>query len=263
MAPTGSEGGNTKTPSKKRDTSKKAWCFTLNNWTEDEYNELITFVKMDPKNKYIIGKEIGEGGTPHLQGYINLHTKKRLSENKLINKRIHWEGARGTELENYKYCSKDNNFITNIRMLKILKKEQLLKWQLDIIDIIEKEPDERKIYWYWEATGKAGKSSFAKYICHHYGGIPVEGKKNDILYCCAINPSDIYIFDFERSMEDYISYSAMEKIKNGFYMSAKYESAPVIRNSPHVICFANFKPDESKLSSDRWNIYEIMDYPMN
>jgi len=58
-------------------------------------------------------------------------------------------------------------------------------------------------------------------------------------------------------MEEYISYGAMEKIKNGFYMSSKYESKPIIRNCPHIICFANFEPDYDKLSQDRWKVHNI------
>ena len=40
-------------------------------------------------------------------------------------------------------------------------------------------------------------------------------------------------------------------------MCSKYESKPVIRNSPHVIVFANFEPDKSALSEDRWLILNI------
>ena len=63
--------------------------------------------------------------------------------------------------------------------------------------------------------------------------------------------------DIERSMEDYISYGAIEKIKNGYFMCAKYESKPIIRNPPHLLIFANFKPNIDELSLDRWVIREL------
>lgn len=37
-------------------------------------------------------------------------------------------------------------------------------------------------------------------------------------------------------------------------VSTKYESTTFFFNKPIVLVFANFKPDRSKLSSDRWNV---------
>lgn len=249
------ERGNT------RLSPAKEWCFTLNNYTEDEYNQICSIAKDGSIiSDYIVGKEIGEKGTPHLQGYIKFVKKHRPLEVFKFTKRMHWELCKGSLIDNRNYCGKEGNFITNIpapKKLKILEETKLFSWQREIINIVQKDPDERTIHWYWESEGKSGKSTFAKYLCHKYNGVPVDGKKNDILYCAATFNSDLYIFDFERSMEDYISYGAMEKIKNGFYMCAKYESRPIIRNCPHIICFANFEPDYDKLSKDRWHVVEI------
>lgn len=133
----------------------------------------------------------------------------------------------------------------------------LYEWQLKVIEIISSEPDDRTINWFWEPNGESGKTCFSKYLCHKYEAIMLEGKKNDILYCAAEHDSELYIWDLERSMEKFVSYSALEKIKNGLYMCSKYKSKPIIRNCPHIIVFANFEPDESKLSKDRWNIVRI------
>jgi len=47
----------------------KRWCFTFNNYNQEDYTNLIkTFTKMNIG--YIIGEEVGANGTPHLQGYI-------------------------------------------------------------------------------------------------------------------------------------------------------------------------------------------------
>lgn len=247
--------GNTK-----QIAASKNWCFTLNNYSEKEIEDIKNkFSAISAK--FIVAKEVGENGTPHLQGFLAMEKRGRPSELKL-SKRIHWEKCKGSEEQNVKYCSKDGNIILSKgvaikKPLKILPKEKLYKWQLDIIKIIESEPDDRSIYWYWEPTGNMGKTTFAKYLSHHYNAVPIEGKKNDILFCAAEFESDIYIFDFERSMEEYISYAAMEKIKNGFFMCSKYESKPILRNPPHVICFANFLPDDKMLSKDRWKIVRI------
>lgn len=259
----GSKGsGNTKL-NPKRASSGKRWCFTWNNYKQSDIDLLINFFK-NGSNKYIIGEEIGEDKkTPHLQGYVHFESRCRPLELKDLPKKIHWEKCKGTEEENINYCSKDGKYHTNLKVkkpLKILKEDQLYDWQKEIVDIVKTDPDDRSVYWFWEPNGNIGKTQLCKYICHNFGACIVEGKKNDILFCAAENDADCYIFDFERSMETFISYSAIEKIKNGFYMCSKYESKPIIRNSPHIICFANFQPDLAKLSSDRWKVKKITDF---
>lgn len=241
------------------------WRFTLNNYTEDEIKQLKLEV---PKvcSKFVIGYEIGKkNGTPHLQGYIELIKKKRPFALGW-SRRISWRLATKGWYANNNYCSKDHNIMMHskdyvngklIVPIKTIDDSVLYDWEKEIIEIIKKEPDDRKIYWYWEPKGCTGKTTFAKYLYIKHGAIPIEGKKNDILYCAATFESDIYIIDLERSLESYVSYSAIEKIKNGFYMCAKYESRPICRNSPHVIIFANFEPDLDKLSNDRWIIKKI------
>lgn len=69
--------------------------------------------------------------------------------------------------------------------------------------------------------------------------------------------SNTIIIDLSRSMEDHVPYEAIEDIKNGIFFSGKYESKMIVRNNPIVIIFANFEPDTSKLSKDRWVITKI------
>jgi len=44
------------------------------------------------------------------------------------------------------------------------------------------------------------------------------------------------------------------------YLSTKYETIQKIFKVPHIIVMANFKPDRTKLSRDRWNIIDTDDY---
>lgn len=82
------------------------FCFTINNYTEDVFDSII-----DTDCKYIIcGKEKGDSGTPHLQGFIVFKNQKTLSALKKINSSAHWEIARGTPAQNRVYCTKDNDF---------------------------------------------------------------------------------------------------------------------------------------------------------
>lgn len=261
MVPTGSDGskqeGNTKPPAKRMNPAKR-WCFTLNNYSEEEYENIKKICGSG--GSYIIGKEVGEQGTPHLQGYFESNTKIRAIQHFNMNN-IHFEVAKGNRDDNIKYCSKEGKYETNMKLKKPLKLiENLYPWQLYIENLIKQEPDERSIYWFYEEEGNRGKTALTKYLCSKYGAVPVEGKKNDILYVCAEFESDCYIFDLSRTTENQIGlYDSIEKIKNGIFMCAKYESKPIIRNCPHVIIFANYLPDKTKLSADRWKIYHIDD----
>lgn len=81
---------------------------TLNNYTEEDYEDLINHKHI---GYIIIGREIGEKGTKHLQMYFQLKEKKRLPwVKKHINNKMHIEQSRGTPDDNVKYCSKDNDF---------------------------------------------------------------------------------------------------------------------------------------------------------
>lgn len=82
----------------------KRWCFTLNNPGD----------KVPDKDgcRYLVyGQEIGESGTPHLQGFVVFSTNKRLAGCLKWLPGAHFEKARGTNLEASSYCKKDGNFV--------------------------------------------------------------------------------------------------------------------------------------------------------
>ena len=59
----------------------KRWCFTLNNYTEDEVSGVVTFLQHSDVRYGGFGREVGtHNGTPHLQGWFYLHSPKRLSQ---------------------------------------------------------------------------------------------------------------------------------------------------------------------------------------
>lgn len=89
-------------------------CFTLNNFTEDEFARIKNFCVESNVAYGVIGEEKGSNGTPHLQGYINAGRTARLSFQgwkKAIGIRAHIEKARGSDEDNKKYCSKDGRFV--------------------------------------------------------------------------------------------------------------------------------------------------------
>lgn len=84
----------------------RSWCVTLNNYTEEEYKDLCTL-----ECRYlVVGKEVGDEGTPHLQAYIVFPNGKSLKSVKKLIPRAHLEPAKGDSRHNRDYCTKDGNF---------------------------------------------------------------------------------------------------------------------------------------------------------
>lgn len=91
-------------------SSAKRWVFTLNNYTDDDCDFIEGLCYDDEYFEYLVyGKEVGESGTPHLQGFFVLNTKQRLTWLKTnISDTAHFEIARGTNQEASDYCKKVN-----------------------------------------------------------------------------------------------------------------------------------------------------------
>lgn len=92
-------------------SQSKFWCFTLNNYTDDDEQGIGEFLASRFVSYGVVGREVGESGTPHLQGFVILNRAQRLSylRNRL-SARAHYEIARGTPQQASDYCKKDGDF---------------------------------------------------------------------------------------------------------------------------------------------------------
>ncbi|ADD62479.1 replication-association protein [Cyclovirus TN18] len=93
--------------SKQTNSTLRRFCWTLNNYTEED----VTTLQKDLAElcKFaIFGRETCPNtGTKHLQGFCNLQRPKRFSSiRKLFKERAHIEKAKGSDLDNKTYCSK-------------------------------------------------------------------------------------------------------------------------------------------------------------
>lgn len=144
----------------------------------------------------------------------------------------------------------------------------LFTWQDRLLRYLESAPHPRHVQWLWESQGGKGKSFMARYLMATTSTLVLEaGKKSDLAHIVASTvpfPS-IVVFDLARTTapEEGEShrldsvYSLMESLKNGYLISTKYNSTSMTFKVPHVVVFANFPPDESKMSADRWQIQNI------
>ena len=90
-----------------------AYCFTVNNYTEDD---LQAIYRIGAPYIIIFGKEVGASGTPHLQGMIWREDEVRIRRDrmsKLLGGRAHLEVCKNLECS-MAYCVKDFDVYCNI-----------------------------------------------------------------------------------------------------------------------------------------------------
>lgn len=93
----------------------RAWCFTLNNPKDTDAARLAALVDpVDSRFRYIAwGEEVGESGTPHLQGFLYMKNPVSLIRLRMYMPegiRPHFEAMRGTFKQAIAYCKKDGEF---------------------------------------------------------------------------------------------------------------------------------------------------------
>ena len=84
------------------------WCFTLNNPAADEISALREFCKT-PLVRYAIWQtEVGENGTPHLQGYFELRKQRAFGTLHRMFPRLHLEARIASRDQARDYCRKSD-----------------------------------------------------------------------------------------------------------------------------------------------------------
>jgi len=258
--------------SAKQEIQTKKAVFTLNNWTKNDWETLrdnrASFLRL------VVGQEIGESGTPHLQGYCEFKKKTRriIWFKKLLgHTRTHFnkKPVRGTILQNSAYCSKEGNDVIkwNIpRPVELYTREDLNTSHLELVDRFKEFENAkfgRQIHWFWEPEGNWGKSLCCSYMIDNMSATLIAGKRAD-MFCGLVKLIEkneecppIILVDIPRSAHGHIDYSGLESIKNGVFFSPKYESGMVRFNRPWIICFSNEEPIYEDMSIDRWIVERL------
>lgn len=262
----------------KKDQRSRLWCFTLNNYTEEDIKRILFTFRCD---KYVLGFEEGkENKTPHIQGFVHFRSQRTWKSLKKKLPKSNFRKCDGTFRQNYAYCTKKDTQVrepitnispeegigvTEMQKMKVRKKWSEMKlypWQQEILNL---QPDERLIHWYWSKAGNLGKSSFAKYLVVTKDAIVCEGSTKDVMHQIHKyqNPESgvgkcvcWVVRDVARDDRVY-NYTLFEKIKNGLAFSGKYEGGVEIWNETVLVCFANEPPDQERMSEDRWRVHEV------
>ncbi len=288
------------------------WVATLNNYTNEEYEQLIQGLPTICSYG-IIGREVGESGTPHLQCFFIFLQRKRLNSVKAIPglQRAHLEPARGTSSQASTYCKKEGDYWEHgsipgpgpkvplsVRFRDWFKEQpgivterdildnwpqvihnhhlvgacyrvygkrptlvegDLRPWQRELEELIESEPDDRKINFVVDPAGNNGKSWLTRYLYSNRDDVQMlsVGKRDDLNYAIDVSKR-VFVFDIPRQQMEYFQYAVVEAIKNQMVMSNKYKSeVKIIPHKVHVIVFSNESPDMNAMTGDRYNLIHI------
>ena len=171
-----------------------------------------------------------------------------------MKKQFHWGDdkgmpCRGTRADNTKYIGKDGD-VHMFNGLRIPREVKLITpdkpWQKEILGIIDQEPDDRTIYWYWSEQGGVGKTSFAKYLVIKHGATLLSGKGADVRNGVLTYKQhtgefpELCVYNIPREFNiDYLNGESLENIKDMCFYSGKYEGGSVCGPCPHLIIFAN------------------------
>lgn len=133
----------------------------------------------------------------------------------------------------------------------------LRPWQQTLLEMLQKEPDDRTIICVVDPDGGTGKSAFAKYLARHHNSFTLfPGSINNVLFTVSENLGrPIYVMNVTKCLphdfkqEDLLH--ILELIKDGDFLSGKYTSKVCRMNHPHVVLFTNSIMNPAKLSKDR------------
>jgi len=157
----------------------KTWVFTINNWTEDDITLMGNWNSPEFVNRLTVTKEVGESGTPHLQGAVTFIVAKRMSALKKLHSKAHWEVAVASDAA--LYCLKDgSDVVVNAdhrtpgrtkafaKCVELIRAGELKrvreeypeeycrhgrKFKEYYRDVVPAKHREREVFWYWGKTG--------------------------------------------------------------------------------------------------------------
>ena len=134
-----------------------------------------------------------------------------------------------------------------------------------MVEELERPANDRKIVWYIDENGGAGKTTLAKWLFANKRALIIAGtqKMADVStlvrgHIAEYGKLEIVVVNLTRTEEEIkVIYKMIEQIKDGLMTAGKYNSKTVVFNSPHVVVFANWAPERRHLSADRWIIRSI------
>jgi hypothetical protein len=132
-------------------------------------------------------------------------------------------------------------------------------WQTQLNDIVEAPPNDRQIIFAVDPDGNKGKSWLTRYWFTKRDDLQrlSIGKRDDLAHAIDVTKR-IFVFDIPRGQLEYLQYNILEQLKDRMVFSPKYDSrTKILTNLPHVIVFTNEEPDRTKMTGDRYRVFNM------
>ncbi len=242
-------------------SSYRRLVITINNWTQQD---LFAFKYLARKAVYAIaGAEVGEQGTPHIQGFIHLPNAKKGQEWKKQLPRAHFIPANGSDHSNQEYCGKENNILfetgepsaqgsrTDIKEIT----DKIKNLELSMDDIMWDYPDmylryhkafekmfsslkpvrtnPPQVYWIW---GKSGVGKTRRAVEGHKDSHYI--KDNTIWWDGYEQQEAIIIDDFEAD----IPFRVLLRMLDRYQYQGQVKGGYVHINSNYIYITSEFHP---------------------
>lgn len=88
-------------------SKSRAYCFTINNYTDED----IANLGLLGYQYLIYGREVGESGTKHLQGYMYFKSQRLFTAIKKKLPTAHIEARKGSHKQAREYCMKEGDYV--------------------------------------------------------------------------------------------------------------------------------------------------------
>lgn len=255
----------------------RSYVFTYNNYSAEGEAQLAHFFRQNHW-KFRYGHETAPTtGTPHLQGVCRAPHQVSWRE---LCKRFpcaHWEPCTNWCASWKNYCSKGDDIVTSVpeqlfdpeeweeSTFRLTGPEMFWPWQTALRELLGRPPNSRDIHWIYDRVGDSGKSAFVLYCVKNFPNVyEISAEKVGDFYIHAEPDAKAYFIDLPRDWEDKSCiYRPIENLKNNKWADNKcvgHDNKRVCRKwkKPHLVVMANWEPEYSKLSADRWKVYEVV-----
>lgn len=237
----------------------------MNNYSDEE----VEAIKKIACRYIVFGKEVGEEGTPHLQGFILFQNAQRFATvKKFVGNRVHLEAQRGTSEQAAEYCKKDGDFfeagnppVSKKKQGEMEKVRYQRAWELAKEGKLEEiDPDIRvRLYgtlkkiradyqvvpesvavleheWYWGESG-AGKTLKAR------SENPGAYLKNPNKWWCGYKDQEVVIID-EWSPNHEVLASHLKQWADHHPFAAETKGSSLCIRPKKIIITSNFSPEQ-------------------
>lgn len=251
---------------------KKSDCFDFENChpniklvkTETHWKNVVNYHKKTDSVKFITNIETSEYTTKEKKSRLVQQPLKEVAakvhEFETVDEMI--DGIEGATAADFSCLASLHRY----KPRQLLPDEPEMtwrKWQDDLYqELCNGETDDRKIIWYVDIMGGAGKTKFTSHFeKYKEGTFSIIPGSEYHLSTIAVDHFDgggkfkNVFFDIareEKTSEGF--YATLEKFKNGKLTSQKYRGKIITFDCPNIVVFANYYPDLWRLSPDRWDV---------